>query len=292
MARFQFRHGNIWGDAPITPTRACEQEEKDDLDEGAQTPCIFMPQPSAPMMVASSTTRRSIDERAIRMFMPGQNSFQEDAKESLEGGEEDGDQNSDGPNEHPRTYLDINKTPITPPKTPLTPSTETSVGSVASFFSLGFFTAVVVHLRVSQRGIHALLYIFALLVASAMLLTVCGNLSYVAEIAKPVGWAWNMLVPLNAAIEMAIEGNLTRPCAPQNMSDPGPASLRDIANVVITSITDIIFFAQQRYHERIAEAERRRVAAERAEENRRRDEEQGPLIGDEEAEEGMRYKED
>jgi hypothetical protein len=62
----------IWGETPTTPARLSQQTD-DDFDDGPHTPCDFMPQSSAPVMILSSTTRRtrkSVDERAIRLLLP------------------------------------------------------------------------------------------------------------------------------------------------------------------------------------------------------------------------------
>jgi hypothetical protein len=77
MARLQFSHVYIWGEPPATPAHTFQQQEQDDnCDNGPQSPCNFMPQSSEPVMCLSSTTRRtrkSVDERAIRLLLPTRN---------------------------------------------------------------------------------------------------------------------------------------------------------------------------------------------------------------------------
>jgi hypothetical protein len=77
MARFQFPHVHIWGEPPETPASTSQQQMQDEqLNDGLQTPCNFLPQYLAPTMVVSSTihrTKKSVDERAIRLLLPTQN---------------------------------------------------------------------------------------------------------------------------------------------------------------------------------------------------------------------------
>lgn len=71
MAHPQSPHFQIWQDEPATP--ASKTPIPDDLENGPQTPCDFMPQSAAPVMILSSTsrcTRKSMDERALRLLHP------------------------------------------------------------------------------------------------------------------------------------------------------------------------------------------------------------------------------
>ncbi|CAO2647511.1 Nn.00g084330.m01.CDS01 [Neocucurbitaria sp. VM-36] len=191
MARVQLPSLHLWRNASATPARTIP--EPSELDGGPLMPCDFMPQPQAPMMVLSSTPRRthkSVDDRAVRLLRL------EDLNGSIGSLQEENEIDlCERPN-HGSAYPDINQTPRTPPKTPITPTTDTSLSSTFSHFSAIVFTKIELHLRLSPHAFHPLQAALLFFVICILIMALLGRANVKAGlegVAWKTGHVWYLL---------------------------------------------------------------------------------------------------
>ncbi|KAH7069806.1 hypothetical protein BKA63DRAFT_519602 [Paraphoma chrysanthemicola] len=215
MARFNFPSFAT----PIhTPERRHEQNT-DEYDETPHEPCDFMPQSPSTLMIMSASTRRSrtsMDERAIRLLLPGAGehsvsasgmcSGYYDESEHVVGDINCGDIGELELRQPDEVGCDVNQTPKTPPRTPLTPSTDTSFASSASFFSIKFFSKALLRVHLSWRISVALLTAFVVCVLGVATLSLVGSAALRHASMSGLRWIWWLVAGISELIEGIIEG--------------------------------------------------------------------------------------
>ncbi|KAF1850098.1 uncharacterized protein K460DRAFT_400184 [Cucurbitaria berberidis CBS 394.84] len=198
MAQLQFPHFRTWLKGSTTLVR--EMHPPNELGDGPRTPCEFMPQSTPPVMILSSTSRRthrSVDERAVRLLSSVANSFRDD--------DEDYDDIREA--EHNDcSYLDINQTPMTPPMTPVTPTTDTSLSSISSMFSVDCFKSIRLYSHFSSQAFYTLLAFVLSLLTCFLVVALFGVEGMKIILGGMVWKSWGILAALSDVLEIGIEG--------------------------------------------------------------------------------------
>ncbi|KAF2030450.1 hypothetical protein EK21DRAFT_88957 [Setomelanomma holmii] len=216
MARFQLQTLSSNKELPATPHKYGMNDDQDKKEPNE--PCDFMPQSATAMILMSATlrrTRKSVDERALRLLLPDVEHetppSPEPWKAHTNNWDEQGHDDEDDPSEEhkpksfERSHVDIKRTPKTPPRTPLTPTRDTSLRSPRTMFSITSFLDYFVHLRVSTRTGAALI---AAVIAAVLLMVLLG-LGSKAVSCGLVAFArfiWEAVVLISDIVECAIEG--------------------------------------------------------------------------------------